>query len=243
MHLPIQLISALLALGATVHAKPIRTASNLDSYTLSKRVDDYARDIIDCNEQQTVVVKRGLVEVSGLAVVAYGELTAGDESRWKKNKGYTHYFKESDYEKAKAAYNALLQPDFAYVIQCLDDIPDCKNSLAFTDPTPESYEGAGHERGVRKVKLCPGFFEEKRTQRTLPSATDKEGVEEFCRNQESKKVMDFEVAGHTLLHELTHLDSFGLKAGYPEEEYKNSEMEYKYHGTVDWKPSSNPGNA
>jgi hypothetical protein len=54
--------------------------------------------------------------------------------------------------------------------------------------------------------------------------------------------------GHILLHELTHLDSFGVAAHYPEvthkkNDEKENDFEYKYHGTVDWKDKSTAGNA
>jgi hypothetical protein len=51
--------------------------------------------------------------------------------------------------------------------------------------------------------------------------------------------------GHTLLHEISHLDTFGLAAGYPEETQppKNGVPEFKYHGTIDWKGKSTAENA
>jgi hypothetical protein len=56
------------------------------------------------------------------------------------------------------------------------------------------------------------------------------------------------MTGHTLLHELSHLDSFGLAAGYPEVAHKKNDknpndFDYSYHGTVDWKDKSTAGNA
>jgi hypothetical protein len=52
--------------------------------------------------------------------------------------------------------------------------------------------------------------------------------------------------GTTLLHEISHLDSFGLQAGYPEEsEFKEDGkgIYYTYHGTIDWKGIDDASNA
>lgn len=44
------------------------------------------------------------------------------------------------------------------------------------------------------------------------------------------------------MHELSHLDSFGRAAGYPEMTNTKG-FEYKYHGTVDWNEKSTAHNA
>jgi hypothetical protein len=56
------------------------------------------------------------------------------------------------------------------------------------------------------------------------------------------------MTGHTLLHELTHIDSFGLAVGYLEVTHKKNDkkdcdFEYTYHGTVNWKDKSTARNA
>lgn len=73
----------------------------------------------------------------------------------------------------------------------------------------------------------------------------KSGVRNLTRNIPKSTLTGL---GHTLLHEISHLDSFGLAAGYAEHTEKTKddegvEFEYRYHGTVDWKNKSTAGNA
>lgn len=243
MHSSTILATLFLAL-TTIHATPILTTPNL--HGLAKR--EFNPDIKGCSDKDKKHVRDSLSQVTGLAVSAYGVLDDGD--KWKTNKGYTHYFKESDYDQVKKAYENLLggSQHFKFEIQCKTekDCEDHKGSFGWTDPTEESFEGRGHTKGTRVINLCPIFFTDKRTTGALPPANDKEGLKKFCEHKESKKIADFEVGGHTLLHEMTHLDSFGVAAGYPEKTHspdKDADFEYKYHGTIDWKGISTAGNA
>jgi hypothetical protein len=53
------------------------------------------------------------------------------------------------------------------------------------------------------------------------------------------------LVAHTLLHEMSHLDSFGRLAEYPEETHQDNIIlsTFKYHGTVDWNGKSTAANA
>lgn len=53
------------------------------------------------------------------------------------------------------------------------------------------------------------------------------------------------ILAHTLLHEVTHLDSFGVLAGLPSwVQFSNDQLPpFSYHGTRDWNFISTPGNA
>lgn len=67
------------------------------------------------------------------------------------------------------------------------------------------------------MKICPLFFTADETTRNLASRKydgDKRGS--WC--QKDQKFSDFETGGHTLLHEMTHLDAIGKSAGVPERE-------------------------
>jgi hypothetical protein len=55
---------------------------------------------------------------------------------------------------------------------------------------------------------------------------------------------DLQDKGHTLLHEITHLDSFGVQARFPEAaKEKDGKTFFKYHGTDDWEGNSRTSNA
>lgn len=68
------------------------------------------------------------------------------------------------------------------------------------------------------MKLCPLFFTAAETANNLSSKAyngDKRGS--WC--QTGQKFSDFETAGHTILHEMTHLDALGAAAGVPARTY------------------------
>ena len=63
--------------------------------------------------------------------------------------------------------------------------------------------------------ICPYFFSAPETAKNLSS---KEIIRDPKRRDNSwcqpgQKFSDFETAGHTLLHEMTHLDAVGAAAG------------------------------
>ena len=64
------------------------------------------------------------------------------------------------------------------------------------------------------MKICPLYFTADVTKNALNSKTyekDKRGS--WC--QDGMKFKDFETGGHTLLHEMTHLDALAAAAGLP----------------------------
>jgi hypothetical protein len=82
-------------------------------------------------------------------------------------------------------------------------------SLAITDAAPQDGDT------LREMKICPLFFTYAGTKNTLNSKTfdgDKDGS--WCKS--GQKFEDFETGGHTLLHEMTHLDAVAKAAGLPE---------------------------
>jgi hypothetical protein len=65
------------------------------------------------------------------------------------------------------------------------------------------------------MKICPYFFTNPSSKQTLASKTfdgDKDGS--WCKS--GQVFRDFETGGHTLLHEMTHLDAVAKAAGLPE---------------------------
>ena len=130
-------------------------------------------------------------------------------------------------------------------------------------------------KGTRTITICPAFTTEPTTKRTLDEkdyCKNKESkkLKDFetggmfhhisiiltpfhsSRSQTQEQrifLLTFApliiTPGHTLLHEISHLDTFGLAAGYPKETQppKNGVPEFKYHGTIDWKGISTAGNA
>ena len=65
------------------------------------------------------------------------------------------------------------------------------------------------------MNICPLFFTAKETQNNLDSKNynTKPARRENSWCKVEQKFSDFETAGHTLLHELTHLDAIGFAAG------------------------------
>ncbi|KAF2127461.1 hypothetical protein P153DRAFT_398793 [Dothidotthia symphoricarpi CBS 119687] len=240
MHFFTAIFVAFVGFASTVSCIPI---GNLSETALLPRQSQ--TQMSGCSDAQKDHIQASLIQVSGLAVGAYGVLSE-DANVWKKNKGYTHYFKETDFDRVKDIYQVLMSiggsdSKVQFNIVCA---PSCApGGFAFADPTEEDYEGNGHTKGTRVVTICPEFFEDERTTRDLPAAGDTDGLKRYCEFKESKKITDFEVGGHTLLHEISHLDSFGIAAGYPELTWKGAPFEYKYHGTVDWKGKSTAGSA
>lgn len=85
---------------------------------------------------------------------------------------------------------------------------DYFNSLAITDSAPQDGDT------TREMKICPLFFTSDATRYNLDSKVyqgNKRGS--WC--QPNQHFKDFETAGHTLLHEMTHLDALARAAGVP----------------------------
>jgi hypothetical protein len=81
------------------------------------------------------------------------------------------------------------------------------SSLATTDSEPGKNDGSYPE-----MEICPLFFTAAETKNRLDSKKyDKDG---WCASGQGFKA--FETGGHTLLHEMTHLDALAKGAGSPE---------------------------
>ncbi|KAL1622130.1 hypothetical protein SLS54_005195 [Diplodia seriata] len=96
-------------------------------------------------------------------------------------------------------------------------------SLAYTNPSP-----ADDDNPVPEMTICPAFFTNAGTKNDLASKSyipDKRNS--WC--QTDYKFKDFETAGHTILHELTHFDAVGDEGDLPEA----TDEGITSHGTID----------
>ena len=73
--------------------------------------------------------------------------------------------------------------------------------------------------------ICPSFHTARDTTRTIQD----QGI---CDNAATKVFADFETGGHTILHEITHFDGFGILAGMP---LFTRDDSVAAHGTDDWR--------
>jgi hypothetical protein len=238
-------IAAFAAILSGVDASPIQSAPAVSNLVARA---DYA----GCSADQKTTIQTHLKEVGTLAKSAY-QLLGQDKDKWSKNNGWKHYFKDEDHDKVRKAYEVLMtvgtdKQGIKYEVRCGTNGKECgaNTGFAYADATEESYAGPGYTKGTRLITICPPFFTDENSKRNLPG--NDADTKKYCENKESKKILKFETGGHTLLHEMSHLDSFGVAAGYPEETHKKDDkregdFEFKFHGTVDWKPQSNAGNA
>lgn len=111
-----------------------------------------------------------------------------------------------------AANNDPTNAPYTFSVRCAKaDDAECNGgtSLAITDAKPQDGDT------TREMKICPLFFTADQTKNNLDSKKydgDKRGS--WC--QLGQRFKDFETGGHTLLHEMTHLDALANAAGLPE---------------------------
>ncbi|KAM0794074.1 hypothetical protein BDR22DRAFT_877048 [Usnea florida] len=146
---------------------------------------------------------------------------------------YTHYFEYADFATVTNMFGNIqsgssedsgnaFQLDF--IISCKStDL--CANSLAIADVEPIS------DSFTPTIRLCPQFFTSPRTALFLNDKTTKRDPKRkdpsWC--QPGQPFSFFETAGHTFLHEMTHLDQLGKVAGLSEQQ----EGGITTHGTND----------
>lgn len=91
-----------------------------------------------------------------------------------------------------------------FIVSC-KETSDCKDALAVTDAAPIS------DSFTPTIRLCPLFFSSERTKNNLDSKELKRdpGRKDNSWCKPGQKFDFFETAGHTFLHEMTHLDQLG----------------------------------
>ncbi|KAL8678715.1 MAG: hypothetical protein Q9186_004949 [Xanthomendoza sp. 1 TL-2023] len=218
-------LAAILSLvGVNANAIPkFHHARDVGKHLLPRLETNY----VDCSEDQKTRLNTGFADAAALANIAYNI----DQS----STGFTHYLRDEDASQAKriwsmvAANNDPTNAPYTFSVRCAKtDDADCKASrkggasLAITDSQPEDGQHA------REMKICSLFFTADQTKNNLDSKKydgDKRGS--WCQKEQHFK--DFETAGHTLLHEMTHLDSLSKAAGLP----NRGDDKNAHHGTDD----------
>lgn len=102
---------------------------------------------------------------------------------------------------------------YQFIMRCVDSCTgDEAGSPTFADT---DLAPAIDDVPRREIEICPLFFTAAQTANNLDSKTyDGDEPGSWC--QTAQKFVDFETAGHTILHEMTHLDAVGVAAGMPE---------------------------
>ncbi|KAF2235757.1 hypothetical protein EV356DRAFT_499389 [Viridothelium virens] len=138
--------------------------------------------------------------------------------------------------------------NYAIQFSCGNAKPCKKGSIMVTDATP------GSATDVKKIEVCNDFWTSTSTNHLLYDSSktspdppyrsnDDKGwcakrTEDKEENVSKIKDDDFTTAGHSVLHELTHLDSLAKIAGLEgDEDQKNA------HGTTDADKKGQPSGA
>ena len=129
---------------------------------------------------------------------------------------YSHYFEEVDAMNVTSMYGNIQAGSsgdqgngfqLKFIISCKDSSA-CADSLAVTDAAPLT------DTFTPTIRLCPLFFTSPRTANDLESKETKRNPgrrdDSWC--QPNQPFEFFETAGHTFLHEMTHLDQLGRQS-------------------------------
>ncbi|KAF2124320.1 hypothetical protein P153DRAFT_252041, partial [Dothidotthia symphoricarpi CBS 119687] len=169
-----------------------------------------------CDDGQKVKLRQGFADAATLANIASAIDT--DSTAW------SHYFRtgigrDDDVINAKKIWA---------MVAANNDPTNPPYSLAITDAVPQDGDT------LREMLVCPLFFDpnSKWTKNDLQSRkfiAPKRKANSWCAPGE--KFGFFEVAGLTLLHEMTHFDVIGKAAGVAE--HANGEFWFNTHGSDD----------
>ncbi|OJD37394.1 sgnh hydrolase [Diplodia corticola] len=183
--------------------------------------DDKSYEILDCSETQQGILKTAFEDAAALAKIADD---IDDDST-----AFTHYLRTDDKKETKKLWKAIRKNQdagapYKFNVRCAKSCTgDEKDSLAIADSTKVDDDDTR-----REIKICPLFFTDDRTKNNLASKSyevDKRGS--WC--QTGQKFKDFETGGHTILHEMTHLDVVGKEGDLPE----RTQDGFSSHGTDD----------
>ncbi|KAH8898318.1 hypothetical protein GQ53DRAFT_817596 [Thozetella sp. PMI_491] len=226
--------TSLLLFQHTSYANPLPNPEALSVFPRE------AENFVDCTPDQKDKINRALGDAATLANYAFGNIDTN-------SKAWSHYFRTDDAGKAEdlnfakkvwsviESNNDPTNPSFKFSIRCgKDDNPSCKDgkSVAITDAKPQDGDT------LREMLICPLFFN--------PSSTETKNDLSSRKFETPKRGQDnswcapgnnfpwYEVAGHTILHEMTHLDVIGALAELPEIENTDPDgTTWKTHGTED----------
>ncbi|KAI1174205.1 hypothetical protein F4777DRAFT_555137 [Nemania sp. FL0916] len=200
-----------------------------------------------CSDAQKKKLQQDFADAASIANYAAGSLTTDKNA-------YKNYLRDQDETHAKGMWSAIELNNtpndgnhqgtgYAFSVTCAaSDDKECSSrtteSWAITDAKAQDGDTP------REMKICSKYFTDDKTKR---STTDKIYKPDPGRRDNSwctpppYKLGDFMVGGVTLLHEMTHLDIVGVRAGYPQ--FHDDEDNFDYHGTQDiddLPPQNNP---
>ena len=115
---------------------------------------------------------------------------------------------ETNFVGCDKPQKSKLEKSFADAAALAKIAYDMNQSKTITDAKPQEGNKA------REMTICPLFFRSDQTRNNLDSKKydgNKRGS--WC--QLGQHFKDFETGGHTLLHEMTHLDALAKAAGLP----------------------------
>ncbi|MCJ1467193.1 hypothetical protein MMC07_005816 [Pseudocyphellaria aurata] len=216
-----------IALSLLQYAEAAPGFSPKSASSLTKRANTF----VGCNDDQRNKAGQALADMANLALHAYDE--AGTEKY-----GFKHYFKDDELDTFKTAMSAISENNdptnapYNFIVNCdptgdvADSCDEDGGSYAITDSTVPA-----NDNDYKSIWLCPLFFTGDDTKNNLPNTEDADQLQAWC-NQ--KDYTFFPTAGHTLLHEVTHLDAVA-KIFLPDD--ANGEGQ---HGTEDFAQGSKP---
>lgn len=162
------------------------------------------------------------------------------------NKGFTHYFggtgADVQLDHFQKMMGAIASDDKYYSITF-----ECKDRPSCTDQSVlVTNAEAGGANDAKTIEVCDAFWTAASTkyllyngQKTEPSPPYR-SQDQWCRkstangdsNVSQRTNQFFATAGHSILHELTHLDALAEQAGLAADDDKDS-PDYGRHGTLD----------
>ncbi|EJD37544.1 hypothetical protein AURDEDRAFT_173402 [Auricularia subglabra TFB-10046 SS5] len=151
-----------------------------------------AKNFVDCSASQKTKINTALADAAKLANIAATEIDRSSTA-------FKHYLRDEDGDSAVKMWS---------MVAANNDPTNPPYSLAITDAAPQDGDT------LREMKICPRFFspQQRETKNDLNSKKyDKGKRGSWC--QDGQHFRDFETAGHTILHEMTHLDALGKAAG------------------------------
>ena len=230
------------------------------SFVLNKRAGQvtYADNCNDAPPKRSGYSdKNGFPTKKSVLQQAYNDavtLAKASENAASDNKGFTHYFGGEKADVQLTHFQNMMKGiasttnNYAIQFSCGNAKPCKKGSIMVTDATP------GSATDVKTIEVCNDFWTSSSTNyllydsgKTSPSPpyrnNDDKGwcakkTEDKEANVSKEKDDWFTTAGHSVLHELTHLDSLAKVAGLDGDSEQNNA-----HGTVDDQKKGDPSGA
>ncbi|SLM34209.1 Metallopeptidase, catalytic domain [Lasallia pustulata] len=224
--------AALLWTARTCSAIPRPSPNDIGS--LFKRANVQFQDCGDENDAKRIKAGRAWSEAANLAEFTI-DGSLDDKTKFQGTNAYKHYFEDADSTQVNAMFGSIQAGSSGdsgnafqlnFIISC-KETDACKDALAVTDSAPAT------SSFTPIIRLCPLFFTDDRTKNFLDSKSTKRdpGRRDNSWCQPNQPFSFFETAGHTFLHEMTHLDQLGVAAGLSERDTNDPNI--KSHGTDD----------